>query len=70
MCAVGCDWLTQNNFFSNLFHGDSNSDRKMILHSTVTFSPAKIIIQWIFTKTFLHLYINVFITSVRCNGSY
>lgn len=58
MCAVGCDWLTQNNFFSNLLHGDSNSDKKMILCSTVTFYLANNseIIQWIFTRTFLHIH--------------
>lgn len=67
MCAVGCDWLTQNNFFSNLFHGDSNSDKKMILCSTVTFYLANNnskIIQWIFTRTFLHIYMSVFINPV------
>lgn len=70
MCAVGCDWLTQNNFFSNLFHGDSNSDTKMILRSTVTFclTNNSKIIQWIFTRTFLHththIYVYVFINPV------
>lgn len=72
MCAVGCDWLTQNNFFSNLLHGDSNSDKKMILCSTVTFYLANNskIIQWIFTRTFLHIHMYVFISRVRYNCSY
>lgn len=54
MCAVGCDRLTQNNFFSNLFHGDNNSDKKMILRSTVTFYLANNskITQRVFTRTF------------------
>lgn len=63
MCAVGCDWLTQNNFFSNLLHGGSNSDKKMILPSAVTFYLANNskIIQWIVARTFLHAYVHIYL---------